>query len=241
MTVVAANPLLAEIDRLRVKLEPPLSREGVCVKANVNRAILRQLEKRGPAAGVNAKTLAKLAAALDVSVETLSIEIAPIMPDAAPPRSAEPKAVIPAVRQADPKTAAVDLRDVPVLGVAAGSAVGSFVLSGSAIDYVERPPALAHVRGAYAVFVENDSMQPLHNRGDLRFVHPHRPARSGDSVIVQVRSGADGVQAYIKILERRTEEWVVCRQLNPAAEVRFKRDQVIAVHRVLTLNELFNR
>jgi phage repressor protein C with HTH and peptisase S24 domain len=83
-------------------------------------------------------------------------------------------------------------------------------------------------------------MSPLHNPGDLRFVHPHKPPRAGDSVVLQLVEADASAQAYIKIFERRSGDWVVCRQTNPAAEIKFKAAQIRAVHRVMTMNELFN-
>ena len=65
---------------------------------------------------------------------------------------------------------------------------GAFQLESGPIDYVARPVALLEARDIYAIYVEGTSMEPEHRPGDLRFVHPHKPARFGDSVIVQMQS-----------------------------------------------------
>jgi phage repressor protein C with HTH and peptisase S24 domain len=131
--------------------------------------------------------------------------------------------------------------DVPVHGTAAGSHLkGSFQFeAGTVIDYVRRPPALTGAKDAYALYVEGSSMEPRYLPGDLVFVHPHRPPRVGDSVIVQVAIGPNEIEASIGYLRRRTGEHVILGKLNPEAEVRLNRAQVTAIHRVLTLNELF--
>lgn len=131
--------------------------------------------------------------------------------------------------------------DVPVFGTAAGSHLrGAFQLeTGTTIDFVRRPPALTGAKDAYALYVEGSSMEPRYGPGDLVFVHPHRPARLGDAVIVQVAVSPGQIEASIGFLRKRTAEHVVLGKLNPEAEVQLKREHVAAVHRVLTMNELF--
>lgn len=132
-------------------------------------------------------------------------------------------------------------RDLPVYGTAAGAVSGAFILDmGDVVDYVRRPPALAGIDKAYAIYVEGDSMWPEHKPGDLRIVHPGRKPQPGDDVIVITQNHEhDRPQAYIKRLVRRTADKVVVRQLNPAFEHAFQREFVVALHRVLTMNELF--
>ena len=130
--------------------------------------------------------------------------------------------------------------DVPVLGTAAGSVAGAFRLDSGPVNYVRRPPGLTGARGIYAVYVEADSMAPLHQPGDLRFVDPHRPPAIGDSVIIQIKARENAeTEAYIKKLVRRNGSSVVTEQFNPPATVKFKTDHVVAMHKVLTVNELF--
>lgn len=131
--------------------------------------------------------------------------------------------------------------DVPVYGTAAGSHLrGAFQMeAGLTIDYVRRPPGLTGAKDAYALYVEGSSMEPRFGPGELVFVHPHRPPRLGDAVIIQVAVSPGQIEASIGFLKRRTAEHVVLGKLNPVAEVQLKREHVTAVHRVLTMNELF--
>ncbi len=132
------------------------------------------------------------------------------------------------------------VKDLPVRGTAAGSALNGFEISPNVIEYVRRPPALDGVDDAYAIYVVSSSMEPLHKPGDLCFVHPWRHVRAGDSVIIQVqtRPGA-AVEAYIKTFARKTEGEILARQLNPPANLAYKRPHVLALHKVMTMNELF--
>lgn len=139
--------------------------------------------------------------------------------------------------------------DLPVLGTAAGALIHDedlgkefegFHLEATVIQYVRRPPALQHVKEAYSLFVEGDSMYPMHPPGELRFVHPLRSAAPGDSVIVQTRTWQDDPgQAYIKIYKRRSGGQLHLEQLNPPCTISIPLEFVVSMHRVLTMNELF--
>lgn len=219
----ADNPLLAKIDELRLQLRGQPTRNAIGAKAGLSRHTLRQLELRGPNASLSLPSIAALAKTLKVDASVL-MAVAPRGPHV----------------DGTPSDSAAASDTIPILGTAAGAIVGALAL-GEPIDRVERPPALAHVPNAYAVYVAGQSMQPMHCEGDLRFAHPHRPPRTGDSVIVQTRGEAGDVLGWIKIYDHKNGEWLICKQLHPAGEYKFKRDAVIAMHRVLTTAEMFNK
>lgn len=92
-------------------------------------------------------------------------------------------------------------QEVPVMGTAAcNSDNGSFKLDTSIIDYVHRPPALLITKDLYALYVEGDTMEPRFTAGDLVFVHPNKPVRIGDSVVVQIAKTIDEpIEAMIAV------------------------------------------
>ena len=114
-------------------------------------------------------------------------------------------------------------------------------MSMDASDRVARPPGLIGVKGVFAVYVENDSMYPMYSGGDLVFANNFRPPRPGDPVIIQYPGEVDGdeVGGFIKILVRRTADWVECKQFNPPGTVKFRNHPRLQLHRVYTNNELF--
>jgi phage repressor protein C with HTH and peptisase S24 domain len=71
------------------------------------------------------------------------------------------------------------------------------------------------------------------------YIHPHKPVRQGDHVIVQIRRDHVSNETWVKRYKGEEKDAIVTEQYNPRAEVRFKRAHVSAVHRVLTVNELF--
>lgn len=230
--------MVAEIlARIKIRLSAKgLKAAEACQLAGLGGDVIRDIErslagKKASRHGVSTRTLEKLAPILGTTATWLasgsgSEEFA----------SPTPHAPLAATFQA--KTLP---NDVPVMGTAAGSlGEGSFQMSGEPIDYVKRPPAMATVRDVYAIYVEGDSMAPEHEAGALRFVHPHRPPSIGDTVIIHIKSGDHLPERYyIKRLTKRTPDFLVCSQHNPAATIHFKRDTVIAVHKVLTMNDLF--
>lgn len=131
--------------------------------------------------------------------------------------------------------------DIPVVGMASGALLnGATQQSEFAIDYVPRPRPLRGARGVYGVYVVNDSMAPEHRAGDLRIVHPGKPPRPGDTVLVHVRpSPHEPAQVFIKRLIRRTETDIICEQINPPAKIEYKSQFVTALHKVLNTNEIF--
>lgn len=130
--------------------------------------------------------------------------------------------------------------DVPVYGVAVGGDSGDFSLNGDVVDRVRRPPGLTDNRAAFAVYVRGDSMEPRFYQGDLLYVDPIRPARSGDDVLVELKPARPGEPgpAYIKQLVTQTPLRVVLRQFNPAKEIIIPGERILRVSKILSLSDL---
>jgi phage repressor protein C with HTH and peptisase S24 domain/predicted XRE-type DNA-binding protein len=124
---------------------------------------------------------------------------------------------------------------IPVLGEAVGGIDGRYQFNGSVIDYVACPPSLEGVPGAYAVYVDGESMSPRYRPGEVVWVHPHKPARRGDDVIVQVHPDEEGVPPYgfIKEFIGWQGDHLTLRQHNPDSQIRFDRDDVVSVHPIV--------
>lgn len=216
-------------DRIRERLAAlGLSEEAASRKAGRDKTYLRKMFEREDWSP-RAESLEGLAGALETSVEWLIRGEA----TSTPAGEARPAPVVMPPRSQMPN-------DVPVYGTAAASHLnGAFQLEPGIVDYVRRPPALAGASDVYALYVEGSSMEPRYQPGDLVFIHPHRPPRPGDTVIVQMELAPHQIEASIGFLRRRTASHIVIGKLNPQAEVELKRERVRAIHRVLSVNELF--
>lgn len=132
-------------------------------------------------------------------------------------------------------------RDVPVLGSGTAGHDGAINMDGP-VDYIRRPPALAHARDTYGVFVTGDSMEPRYFAGDPVYVSSARPVRIGDHVVVQCRI-SDGDQdervvAFVKrVSGKRSGKWTFT-QHNPAGPWT-PPGPVESVDRIFTLADLY--
>lgn len=131
--------------------------------------------------------------------------------------------------------------DVPVMGTAAyNTESGAFRLDSSVIDYVRRPPGLVTTKDVYALYVEGDSMEPKFISGDLIFIHPRKPVRIGDPVVVQIVKGeSEPFEAMIAVLVKRTGQQIFLQKYNPNQVISFDNKVIVSVHKILAMNELF--
>jgi len=222
-------------DRIRERLnELGKTARAASIEAGLHpdtiRNVLRERSKKP-----RGDSLLKLARALDVTVEWL-------MEGTPPPQSAFASAdLTPQPASFLPEAATKMPRNIPILGTAAGSLVGAFQVDCSTpIDYVRRPPGLEGARDIYALYVVGNSMSPRFEEGELIYVSERRPARIGDYVVVQTKDALDGsISAYCKRLRKRTTDFILVEQYNPATSFTLPTSEIKAIHRVLTMNELF--
>lgn len=125
---------------------------------------------------------------------------------------------------------------LPVLGEAVGGAEGKYLFNGSVLDYVSCPPSLENVNGAYAVYIDGESMAPRYKPGETVWVHPTKPARRGDDVIVQIHPPEDDGSppwGYVKEYVGWSGDRLVLLQHNPSGEVVFDRIEVVSIHPIV--------
>lgn len=113
-------------------------------------------------------------------------------------------------------------KDLPILGSVRAGTDGFFLDQGEVMGMARRPPILLGIKNAFAVYVRDDCMVPAYEPGWVVHVHPTRPYKPGDNVIIEMLDG----QAFLKRLVRRTEKHVFCKQWNPAGEVKFETAKV---------------
>lgn len=242
--MVLQFPVMASIDLLGDRLRyfrnaRSLLQQQVAEQLGVRRATVSQWE-RG-AAEPPLRRLVALAALYAIKLDDL---VCVDMPSA----FAEPQAVIRPMSEAGLKSLPapklpdhLDMqRDVPVFGSTFYNPVeGAFQLDAVPIDYVRCPPGLVSARDVYAIYVAGDSMEPKYHAGDLVFVHPGRPPRIGDAVVVQLRGPDNSIQALTGTLRKRMEQHVELQKYTPPTAVLLDKKKILIMHRILTNNELF--
>lgn len=124
---------------------------------------------------------------------------------------------------------------LPVLGEAVGGSDGQYSFNGHILDYVACPPSLQNVPNAYAVYIDGESMWPRYKAGETVYVHPTKPSRRGDDVIVQIKPASEDMPplGYVKEFVGWAGSDLVLRQYNPEGEIRFARVDVVSVHPIV--------
>jgi phage repressor protein C with HTH and peptisase S24 domain len=97
------------------------------------------------------------------------------------------------------------------------------------MDWVQRPPQLANVRDAFAVFMVGDSMSPAYDPGDIIFIHPSMSVKPGRAALIELHDGS----ALVKILIKQTEAYVRVAEYNPEPrQFEIDRREIKAMFRV---------
>jgi SOS-response transcriptional repressor LexA len=122
-------------------------------------------------------------------------------------------------------------RDLPIVGHARGGQEGYFFDNGLIQSYAERPWFLLGQASAYAVYVNDGSMEPALRHGQLVYVSPAVPPTPGDDVVVQLTDG----QGLIKRLQRRTARHLILEQFNPEKRLEIPVGTVRSVHLVVAV------
>jgi len=122
---------------------------------------------------------------------------------------------------------------IPIRSAARGGGDQEMFLEDGPIGHTPRPANLNGVRGAYAIYMIGDSMEPRYEQGWLLHVNPFKPPTRGRDVVVYKKDKA----ALIKQFVGWERDALVLRQLNPAQELRIPRDDVAECHLVVGVDQ----
>lgn len=116
--------------------------------------------------------------------------------------------------------------DLPVFSIAQGGP-GALVLSNQPFRTIARPHSLQTVEAAFGVLIVGSSMSPEYREGDIAYVDPHLPPRSGDACLFQKEEHGT-VEAMIKYLDKSPHHsddvWHV-RQQTPEKRFTLKKTE----------------
>ncbi|GHF25017.1 hypothetical protein GCM10017044_19740 [Kordiimonas sediminis] len=112
-------------------------------------------------------------------------------------------------------------KSLPILGRAAGG-IGNAIVEETPIDWTYRPPSLATARDAFAVYVTGSSMEPKYRPGDLVYIDPRKKLIPGRYVLVETSDHAGLIKEYVGW----HNNMLILKQLNPASELSFPRQNV---------------
>lgn len=137
--------------------------------------------------------------------------------------------ITPGTRQGESKT-------LPLYAAAMGGN-GHEIVTFDPIDYVPRPADLEHVKDAYAILIEGDSMEPAYTAGDIAHVNPHKPIMTGEDYIFFRERPHGEADAMIKrLIGRSLDEWHL-KQFNPAKEFSVSKSEWSICHMVVGMRK----
>lgn len=135
-------------------------------------------------------------------------------------------------------------RDVPVFGTVSGEAGGLQMGSEQALDWVRRPPRfnerLGLAKDIFAAHVEEITMAPKFEPGDLIYIDPLRFPQKNDYVVVEIKEGPESPQrALLRRLVSRSMTEIRLEQFNPPDDnIIVKLMHVVNLFRVMTTHDL---
>ena len=122
---------------------------------------------------------------------------------------------------------------IPIRSAARGGGDQEMFLEDGPIGYTPRPANLVGVRGAYAIYMVGDSMEPRYAQGWLLHVNPFKPPIRGRDVVVY----KTGQAVLIKQFVRWDGDALVLHQLNPPEDLRIPRDGILECHLVVGVDQ----
>ncbi len=97
------------------------------------------------------------------------------------------------------------------------------------IEWVAGHPAQLGVRDAFAIYMSSDEMEPRYFRGELVFVHPHRPLQAGKDCVVVHKDGSLSVRHVVS----SSDGALKLAQFNPKNQKSVAEKDVAAVYAVV--------
>jgi transcriptional regulator with XRE-family HTH domain len=129
--------------------------------------------------------------------------------------------------------APVRIEPIPIRSAKSVAGSDETSLEDEPIGYTSRPGNLNGVRGAYAIYMIGNRMEPRYEPGWLLHVNPFKPATRGRDVVVFKADQA----VLIKQFVRWDADALVLRQLNPPEELRVPREEVVECHLVVGVDQ----
>lgn len=120
--------------------------------------------------------------------------------------------------------------DLPVFGVTKNGAFNINETEPQA--FVQRSPHQVNVRTAFAIYMPDDSMEPRVSQGNLLYVNPILPARSGDMVVATWKTG----EAKVLMLSQEKGVGLVGTQENANTRVVIAEHEGIKLSRVIGIS-----
>ncbi len=115
-----------------------------------------------------------------------------------------------------------------------------FIEMGNISNYISRPAYLAHNNAAFAIYIQNNQMEPRFEMGELIVIDPNRPPRTYEYVVVEYCPPLERPQHLVRRYLGTSKDKLILQQFSPAEEQHIPEKDVRSVLRIIPQNELLN-
>lgn len=123
---------------------------------------------------------------------------------------------------------------IPLYSSALAGPDGSISIGPTMLDLIDAPSPISDVTDAYAVRVSGESMEPRYEAGEIVYCHPRMSVKKSDYIVCQIiDKDGSGIQGYIKKFISIDDNFLIVEQLNPPKKIKFQRDRVKSVHKII--------
>ncbi len=112
---------------------------------------------------------------------------------------------------------------------------------GRVIHQAPRPPHILAARGVYGVRIATTAMSPRFDPGHLVLAERHAPPATGDDVLVHDATLGTEIRMVLGTLETQDVETFTLHQCATGATAQVRRDGIVAIHRIMTVDDLVQR
>jgi phage repressor protein C with HTH and peptisase S24 domain len=124
----------------------------------------------------------------------------------------------------------IPLAKIPLYGSAEAGPGADITDMDRAIDHISRPPFLLSATNAYAIFVVGESMSPRFRSGEIVYVDPAVPVRTGGDAIIQMADNKGNLTAIIKEFVAQDDDKLSLFQHNPNKKLKIPTSNVTSIH-----------
>ncbi len=149
-----------------------------------------------------------------------------------------------AVVLAAPDDGSIPIHAGNALSLVVGPATGlqaEIVDMGRVIHQGPRPPHILAARGVYGVRIATTAMSPRFDPGHLVLAERHAPPATGDDVLVHDATLGMEIRMVLAKLDAQDVETFTLHQYATGATAHMRRDGIVAIHRVMTVDDLVQR
>ena len=124
-------------------------------------------------------------------------------------------------------------KDLPIMSLSIGGREGRYILTGDMGEYIARPPQLEGVQKAYALYIQDQSMEPRFLKGEIVYIHPGKPSSIGDFVCLTLNQIKGNTEIEIGQLVEQENTYVCILKSGQNNKIKFKTSDIAKLDTII--------